>query len=102
FEMSEQAQRLAETLTGARPRSVVLLGESGVGKTALVHELTRLLARPENGAWRVLRMSSTDFMQGTHYIGEWETRVNQMIQTIRRPRRVLLYVPSLSELSGVG
>ena len=50
--------------TGAPPRALVLLGESGSGKTALVHELSyRLRLAPE--PWCVLRVSPSDFMRNT-------------------------------------
>jgi ATP-dependent Clp protease ATP-binding subunit ClpC len=83
-------------------RSIALLGPTGVGKTALVNELTYQLAKPENGAWRVLRVSPADFMSGTKYLGEWETKVNNLVEAIKKPRRVILYVPNLSDLSAAG
>ena len=83
-------------------RSIALLGTAGTGKSALVNELVYELTKPENGRWRVLRISPTDFMAGTRYLGEWETKVRELIETVRKPRRVLLYVPNLSDLSAVG
>src|SRR5688572_21567194 len=49
-----------------------------------------------------LRMSPTDFMAGTLYIGEWETKVRNLIEAIRKPRRVVLYVPNVNDLSAAG
>ena len=83
-------------------KSIVLLGESGVGKTALVQELTYELARPGNGGWIVLRVSPTDIMAGTKYTGEWETKVSELVQAVRKPRRVLVYVPNLPDLAAMG
>ena len=83
-------------------RSIALLGEAGVGKSALVNELVHHLAKPENGAWRVLRMSPSDFMAGTKYLGEWETKVRDMVEALGRVPRVLLYVPSLADLAAAG
>jgi ATP-dependent Clp protease ATP-binding subunit ClpC len=96
------ARQVVEMLRREPRRSVVLLGESGVGKTALVQELVHQLAQPENGGWLVLRVSPSDFMNGTKYLGEWETRLKELIELARAPRRVLLYVPNLSDLSGIG
>lgn len=83
-------------------RPMALVGRSGCGKTALVNELVRALALPENGGWRVLRMAPADFVTGTKYVGEWETRVRDLVAAIRYPRRVLLYVPNLGDLAAVG
>lgn len=98
----EPVRALLQLFHRDQPRSLVLVGDSGVGKSALVNELTYALARPENGGWRVLRMSPTEFMSGTRYLGEWETRVKELVQMIRRPRRILLYVPNLNDLSSMG
>jgi len=83
-------------------RSIALIGEAGVGKSALVHELVHALARPEHGGWHVLRMSPSDFMAGTKYLGEWETKVREMVEKLKKPHRVLLYVPNLSDLAAAG
>lgn len=83
-------------------RSLLLLGPAGVGKSALVNELVYHLAKPENGAWRVLRISPADFMSGTKYLGEWETKVKEVVEAIKKPRRVLLYVPNISDLAAAG
>ena len=49
-------------------RSIALIGPAGAGKTALVNELTHQLAKPENGSWRVLRVSPADFRHVRHEI----------------------------------
>lgn len=102
FRLERAVETLAARLSSPKPRSVALIGRSGTGKTTLVHELVRFLARPENGAWRVVRMSPTDFMAGTRYVGDWETKVAELIEAVRRPRRVLLYIPNLSDLAAMG
>jgi ATP-dependent Clp protease ATP-binding subunit ClpC len=89
-------------LTGDAPRAAVLLGESGTGKTAVAHELAhRLLADP-TGPWHILRVLPGEFLTGTTYIGEWETKLRNLLQAIHYPKRVVLYVPNLQELAGVG
>ncbi|MBK8001131.1 MAG: AAA family ATPase [Verrucomicrobia bacterium] len=93
---------LIDLLGRQRRRSIALIGRAGAGKTALVNELVYALARPENGGWRVLRVSPADLMSGTKYLGEWETKVKELVAAIKRPRRVLLYVTSLGDLSSAG
>jgi len=89
-------------LEGSGPRSAVLLGEPGVGKTAIVHEIVhRLRALPEGG-WRVFRITPSELLAGTRYLGEWQTKVRELVQLVRAPRRVLVYVPNLEELSMAG
>lgn len=102
FQVEPAIRTLVGLLCSERVRSIALVGNSGAGKSSLVHELVYALARPENGGWRVLRMSPTDFMAGTKYLGEWETKVRELIAAVRRPRRVLLFVPNLADLAAVG
>ena len=83
-------------------RSIVLLGESGVGKSALVQELAHALAQAGNGGWIILRVSPTDIMVGTKYTGEWETKVVELMKAVCKPRRVLVYVPNLPDLAAMG
>jgi ATP-dependent Clp protease ATP-binding subunit ClpC len=83
-------------------RSIALLGTAGTGKSALINQLVYELAKPENGRWRVLRISPSDFMAGTKYLGEWETKVRDLVGAVKKPRRVAIYVPSLADLSAAG
>ena len=102
FRLEAQVGALLERLKRERPRSLALLGKSGAGKSSLVHELGYALAKPEHGSWRVIRMSPTDFMAGTKYVGDWETKVGELIEAFRRPRRALLYIPNLADLTAMG
>jgi ATP-dependent Clp protease ATP-binding subunit ClpC len=83
-------------------RAVVLLGDPGVGKTALIHELTHRLRHQPEGPWIVVQVPPGQFLTGTRYVGEWETKVDQLVRLAARPRRVVLYVPNLEELATVG
>ncbi len=100
--LAEPCQTVLRLLRREQRRSIAILGPAGVGKSALVNEVVYTLAKPENGAWRVLRISPTDFMAGTRYLGEWETKVRELVEAVKKPRRVVVYVPNLSDLSAVG
>ncbi len=95
-------QKVVGALTGRAPRAAVLVGEPGSGKTALVHELVERLRHDPEGPWRVLRVVPSELLVGTRYLGEWETRVQELISAASAPRRVLLVVPNLHELAHVG
>lgn len=102
FGLGSVCDRLLEVLTGEAPRAAVLLGDAGVGKTAVIQELTHRLLDGPGGAWRVLRLTPSDIMAGTLYMGQWETKVRSIIKLAQRPRRVLLYVPNLDGLQDAG
>jgi ATP-dependent Clp protease ATP-binding subunit ClpA len=95
-------EHVLAALTGDPPHAAVLLGESGTGKTAIVQELAHRLLEHPSGPWHLLRIIPGEFLSGTTYVGEWETKLRNIIQAIARPRQIILYVPNLQELTGVG
>ena len=102
YHLDDSLDTVYKMLTGEAPRAVVLTGESGVGKTALVQELVHRLRDDPDGAWTVLTLSPADFLADTLYLGEWETKLRKLVQAIRPPKRVLLYVPNLEDLATMG
>src|SRR5207244_4356802 len=97
--LDEAVDSVLALLDGGPPRAVVLVGDSGAGKTALVQEIThRLLRDPERPGY-VLRMAPQDFLAGTKYIGEWETRVKSVVNAVKSPRRVTAYVPHIEDMA---
>jgi ATP-dependent Clp protease ATP-binding subunit ClpC len=47
-------------------------------------------------------MSPAEFMAGTHYTGEWETKVLNLVKAVAAPKRVVLVVPNIEELTSMG
>ncbi len=66
----ELATEVLEHLDGGR--SVLLVGESGVGKTAIVNAVAELLARRKEGG--LAELSTTLVLSGTRYLGEWQSK----------------------------
>jgi ATP-dependent Clp protease ATP-binding subunit ClpA len=102
YHVEDPVEALVRVLGGSASRSAVLLGPSGVGKTAIVYELVHRLAAYADSPWRVIRVVPSELLVGTKYLGEWQTRVKELIELVAAPQRVLLYVPNLEELSDVG
>jgi ATP-dependent Clp protease ATP-binding subunit ClpC len=102
FGVEQPVEALRRALQGEAPRAAVLVGEAGVGKTAVVYELVHRLRQEPGEPWYVLRLSPAEFLAGTAYLGEWETKVRNLVSAIRHPRRVILYVPNLEELATIG
>ncbi|MBI3847205.1 MAG: AAA family ATPase [Planctomycetes bacterium] len=89
-------------LTGRGVRSAVLLGPTGAGKTIIVNEVVHRLLEDPSGPWRVLRVSPSELLAGTKFLGEWQTKIRSLVEAAKLPRRVILYVPNLQELSWAG
>ncbi|MDQ1557995.1 MAG: ATP-dependent Clp protease ATP-binding subunit ClpC [Pyrinomonadaceae bacterium] len=99
--LEEVRERVLEMETAVRkapPRSVLLVGDSGVGKTALVRVLARRLQREH---WIILEASAADVMAGQQYIGQLEGRVQTLVREIGG-KRVLWVVPNFHELAWAG
>lgn len=101
-EVDEAVEAIWKVLSGTAPRAAVLIGESGVGKTAVIYELVHRLRERKEDPWYVLRISPAEFLAGTVYLGEWETKVQKLVAAVRQPKRVVLYVPNLEELATMG
>ncbi|MFM8407784.1 MAG: AAA family ATPase [Pirellulaceae bacterium] len=81
--------------------SAVLVGPSGVGKTAVLREVAaKLMARPD-GSIRFLRTSSSSLVAGKKYIGEWQQVIKDLL-ALARQLPVVIWFEDFSALSGAG
>jgi ATP-dependent Clp protease ATP-binding subunit ClpA len=99
--LDELVGRLAERLTARQPRSVLLVGPSGVGKTAAVRELVRRRADLRLGATPFWATSGTRLVAGMTGYGMWQERCRQVVREASR-RRAVVHLGNLVELMEVG
>jgi ATP-dependent Clp protease ATP-binding subunit ClpC len=97
--LNEQVAALELALHKRTPRSVLLVGESGVGKTALVRALTQRLQRQ---GWTIFEASAVELMAGQIYIGELEGRVQTLLKQLSKHRKTLWFVPNFQDLMWAG
>jgi ATP-dependent Clp protease ATP-binding subunit ClpC len=83
---------VAAALSPRSPRSVLLVGEQGVGKTTLVVEALRRLEQP----WFAFQAAATEVMAGQVYIGELESRVRSIVERMKN-RSIVWLFPSFEE-----
>ena len=94
-----EVARIVKQLTQGYRRSIVLDGDRGVGKTAIVYEVAYELAKL---GWHMLEVQPTALLVGTYYLGEWQTRVNKLLESVKQPARIALFVPNFDKLSTIG
>ena len=101
-----QVLRIIEILLRRTKNNPLLLGEAGVGKTAIVEELVR---RIEEGAVppklrniKIISLSMANLVAGTKYRGEFEDRMNQMISELETVDDVILFIDEIHTLVGAG
>ncbi len=82
-------------------RSILLVGEAGVGKTAIIHEMVHKLRDAEE-TWQILETNTSELISGTRYLGDWETKLKEMAEAILKHDRVILYVTNPNDMLGAG
>lgn len=101
YRIDEAVARVAEILTGRHPKSVLLVGPPGVGKTALVGELVRRRASLGLGKAPVWSTSGARLVAGMSGFGAWQERCGRLWREASKERAVL-HLGNLLELSEVG
>ncbi|GAC1541513.1 MAG: ATP-dependent Clp protease ATP-binding subunit [Candidatus Velthaea sp.] len=102
-----EVERVVSILARRSKNNPVLIGEPGVGKTAIVEGLAQRIADgdvpPVLRDKRVLALSLGPLVAGTKYRGEFESRVKKILDEVKRASRdVILFIDELHTLVGAG
>ena len=98
--------RICQILTRRTKNNPVLIGNPGVGKTAVVEGLAREIA---GGAIpdmlkdkRVVQLNVTNLIAGTKYRGEFEERMRRILKELKESRNVVLFIDEIHTIIGAG
>jgi ATP-dependent Clp protease ATP-binding subunit ClpC len=102
-----EVERVVSILARRSKNNPVLIGEPGVGKTAIVEGLAQRIAAGDVPAAlrdkRVLALSLGPLVAGTKYRGEFEGRVKRILDEVKRAARdIILFIDELHTLVGAG
>ncbi|UCH23032.1 MAG: AAA family ATPase [Deltaproteobacteria bacterium] len=92
-------ERILKALFDEPNRSVLLVGETGVGKTTLIKNLESVLSQR---GWQIFEAGATEVIAGQVYIGELEKRVQTLVQNLDKSRMVVWYIPNIHEMFYAG
>ena len=102
----EEIRRVLEILCRRRKNNPLLIGDAGVGKTAIVEELANMIVSGEVPlALRDKRIISLDMassVAGTKYRGEFEERMNKILKEIEDNDDIILFIDEIHTLVGAG
>jgi ATP-dependent Clp protease ATP-binding subunit ClpC len=102
----KEIERVMEVLSRRKKNNPVLIGEPGVGKTAIVEGLAQLIASgncPDSlQDNRVLALDMAAVIAGTKYRGQFEERLKAIMNEIAQNRNVILFIDELHTLVGAG
>jgi ATP-dependent Clp protease ATP-binding subunit ClpC len=101
-----EIERVVQILCRRQKNNPVLLGEAGVGKTAIVEGLAQLVISgnvPEILAdRRIVVLDLAMMVAGTKYRGQFEERIKAVMNEVRRAKNVILFIDELHTLVGAG
>ncbi len=102
----EELQRLIQILSRRGKNNPCLIGEPGVGKTAIVEGLAARVAAgavPEHlQDKRILTLDISGMVAGTKYRGEFEERIKGIMQEVQQAGNVILFIDELHTIIGAG
>src|SRR6187397_1304577 len=102
----KEIQRVMEILARRKKNNPVLIGEPGVGKTAIVEGLAQLIANGECPDSlrdnRVLSLDMAAVIAGTKYRGQFEERLKAVMNEIAQNKNIILFIDELHTLVGAG
>jgi ATP-dependent Clp protease ATP-binding subunit ClpC len=101
YEADEIVAQLAEGLTGRFPRSVLLVGRSGAGKTAIVYELVRRRADFQLGQTPFWATNGSRLVAGMSGFGQWQERCQKLWREAAQTHAII-HLGNLIELMEVG
>ncbi|MCL0329724.1 ATP-dependent Clp protease ATP-binding subunit [Apilactobacillus xinyiensis] len=102
----KEINKVIEILNRRTKNNPVLIGEAGVGKTAVVEGLALQIAKHKVPSKlinkKVFRLDMVSLVQGTGFRGQFEQRINQLIQEVKNDPNIILFIDEIHEIMGAG
>ena len=102
----KEVKRVMEILCRRTKNNPILIGEAGVGKTAIVEELSRLIANEEVPSSllgkKIISLDMATMVAGTKYRGEFEERMKKVIRELEDNNDIILFIDEIHTLVGAG
>lgn len=102
----KEITRLMEILERRKKNNPVLIGEPGVGKSAIVEGLAQMIAKGDQSSLffnkRVLSLDMTGIVAGTKFRGQFEERIKGVIKELERNPNIIVFIDEIHTLIGAG
>lgn len=101
-----EIRRVLEILSRRSKNNPVLIGDAGVGKTAIVEELARMIVNGDVPISlknkKIISLDMASAVAGTKYRGEFEERVNKILDEVSSNDDIILFIDEVHTLVGAG
>jgi len=102
----KELERVIQILCRRSKNNPCLIGEAGVGKTAIAEGIAQLIARgevPDALLYkRIVSMDMTCMVAGTKYRGEFEERIKSILEEVAAAGNVILFIDEIHNIIGIG
>ena len=102
----KEIARVIEILNRRTKNNPVLIGEAGVGKTAVVEGLAQKIVNSDVPqkliGKKVIRLDVVSLVQGTGIRGQFEQRMQQLMKELKQQKDVILFIDEIHEIVGAG
>lgn len=102
----KEIQRLTEILSRRKKNNPILIGEPGVGKSAIVEGLAQLIVEQRTSPVlfnkRLVNLDMTAIVAGTKYRGQFEERIRTLIREIEQNPDIIVFIDEIHTLIGAG
>ncbi len=102
----KEIERIIEVLARKNKNNPILIGEAGVGKTAIVEELARRIVTGEVPKFlknkEILNLNLASVIAGTKYRGEFEEKLSKIIKELESVDNIILFVDEIHTIVGAG
>ena len=106
IERENEIKEILEILCCKNKNNPILIGEAGVGKTAIVEELAKRISKglvPNNLInKKIYSLSMSSLVAGTKYRGEFEEKINKLIEEVEEDEDIILFIDEIHTLVGAG
>ena len=102
----QEIKRVLEILCRRTKNNPILIGEAGVGKTAIVEELSRMIVNNDVPLKlrnkKIINIDMSSLVAGTKYRGEFEDRVRKILKETEENENIILFIDEIHTLVGAG
>ena len=102
----KETQRVVEILCRRKKNNPILIGEPGVGKSAIVEGLAQMIAKRQTSpvlfGKRLVSLDMTGMVAGTKYRGQFEERIKALLNELEQNPNIIVFIDEIHTIIGAG